>query len=130
MSDEALKAATIAVVLCEVGALLWVLVRRRGMRPVLVANLIFAISVLQFVLRYLPGEFAYIGSGAASELFDYKNTILATFETVTLLASLLAFRGGLAAMVIAWVGFAGNAVLSALAALFALTFKFKCCGYL
>jgi hypothetical protein len=50
--------------------------------------------VLYLVVPYLPGEIAFIREGEASELFDYKNTILLV------------------------------------AALFFMTFKFKCCGYL
>jgi hypothetical protein len=130
MSNEALEVLTAAVVLVQVAVALWALVRRRGLAPVLIVNLLGAIGVLQFVLRYLPEEVASIRAGGATELFDYKNVILAVFEAVTFMASIIALRGFPVAKIIAWVGFVGNFVLSLLAVLFALTFEFKCCGYL
>jgi hypothetical protein len=121
---------TIAIVLIHLAALAWVLIRRRGMAPVLIVNLLFGAAVLAFVVPYLPNELAYIRSGGASELFDYKNAIVTAFEIVTLLVSALAFRGALPAKIGAWIGFAGNFALSLFAVVFALTFKFTCCGYL
>ncbi|HEU0216677.1 MAG TPA: hypothetical protein VFQ90_08450 [Stellaceae bacterium] len=119
-----------AIVLGQLAAAGWVLVRRRGMRPVLMVNLLCAIAVLCFVVPYLPGEIGFIGEGEASELFDYKNTILTAFEAVTLIGSAFAWWGALWGKIIAWIGFAGNCMLSLVAALFFMTFKFKCCGYL
>jgi hypothetical protein len=108
----------------------WVLVRRRGMWPVLVVNLICAAAVLYLVVPYLPGEIAFIREGEASELFDYKNTILTAFEAIAVIGSAFAWRGVLLGKIIAWIGLAGNFMLSLAAALFFMTFKFKCCGYL
>jgi len=119
-----------AILLGQLAAAGWVLVRRRGMRPVLLVNLLCAAAVLYLVVPYLRGEIAFIREGAASELFDYKNTILAVFETVSLIGSAFAWWGALWGKIIAWIGFAGNFILSLAAALFFMTFKFKCCGYL
>jgi hypothetical protein len=57
-------------------------------------------------------------------------TIWSSFELVTLVASALALRAWLPAKIVAWIGFAGNFLLSLLAGLFVLTFEFQCCGYL
>ena len=119
-----------AILLGQLAAAGWVLVRRRGMRPVLLVNLLCAAAVLYLVVPYLPGEIAFIREGEASELFDYKNTILTAFETVSLIGSAFAWWGALWGKIIAWIGFAGNFILSLAAALFFMTFKFKCCGYL
>jgi hypothetical protein len=70
-----------------------------------------------------------IRAGDAVELFDYKNTILTALELATLAASVTAWRGWLPGRVAAWVGFGGNLLLSIAAALFFMTFEFKCCGY-
>jgi hypothetical protein len=129
MSTEGVLVWT-AILLGELASAGWVVVRRRGMWPVLLVNLLCAVGVLWLVVPYLPGEIAFIREGEASELFDYKSTILTAFETVTLLASGFAWRGMLLGNVLAWIGFAGNFALSLAAALFFMTFKFKCCGYL
>jgi hypothetical protein len=114
----------------HVAALLWVLIRRRGMRPILVVNVLFGLAVLAFVWPYLPDELVDIRAGDAVELFDYKNTILTALELATLAASVTAWRGWLPGRVAAWVCFGGNLLLSIAAALFFMTFEFKCCGYL
>ena len=119
-----------AVEFVQLGVLLWVLIRRRGVLPVLVVNLVAAIVVLQFAVPYLPAEIRDIRAGNAVELFDYKNVILTVFEGLTLIASGLAWRGVVWGKIIAWLGFAGNFTLSVAAAVFFMTFKFKCCGYL
>jgi hypothetical protein len=129
MSVEGMGVWT-AILLGQLAAAGWVLVRRRGMRPVLLVNLICAAAVLYLVVPYLPGEIAFIREGEANELFDYKNTILTAFETIAVIASVFAWRGVLVAKIIAWIRFAGNFILSLAAALFFMTFKFKCCGYL
>jgi hypothetical protein len=128
--DPVANAMVVAIPTAEAAVALWVLVRRRGMAPVLVVNLLLAVAVLIFVLSYLPDEIADIRAGDATELFDYKNSILTVFELVTLIASAVAFRGGVAAKTFAWIGFAGNFALSVLVVQFALTLEFKCCGYL
>lgn len=130
MSDDEAKVFFSALAVAQLAVLAWVLVRHRGMRPILIVNLLFAVGILLFVLEYLPGEIAYIREGEASELFDYKNTILTAFAAIMLIASAFAWRGVLLGKVIAWLCFAGDFVLSLAAALFFLTFKFKCCGYL
>ena len=122
--------AVYLVVLAQLGVLLWVLIRRRGIRPVLIANLLFAAGVLWSVASYVPGEIAFARSDPDSDWFDYKSSILTACATVTALASLLAFRGLLVAKIVAWLGFAGNFTLSVYAAYFFMTFEFKCCGYL
>jgi hypothetical protein len=99
------------------------------MRPVLVVNLIFAGAVVIFVGAQVPHEFELARQGAINELLEFKATIWSVCELVVLAASLFAFRGGLMAR-IAWLGFAGNFAPSLLAALFVLTFEFKCCGLL
>jgi hypothetical protein len=119
-----------AILLGQLAVAGWVLVRWRGMRPVLLINLICAAAVLYLVVPYLPDEIAFIREGEASELFDYKNTILTAFELVSLIGSAFARWGVLWGKIIAWIGFAVNFVLSLAAALFFMTFKFKCCGYL
>ena len=120
----------VAIELVQVAALLWVLIRRRSMCPVLFVNFLLVIGVLLIVLPDLSGEIAYIREGEASELFDYKSTILTAFESVTFIASVIALRGLLLAKIVAWIGFAGNFALSFAAMLFLWTFEFKCCGYL
>jgi hypothetical protein len=119
-----------AILLGQLAAAGWVLVRRRGMGPVLLVNLLCAAAVLYLVVPYLPGEIAFIREGEASELLDYKNTILTAFETTAVIGSAFAWRGALLGKIIAWIGFAGNFMLSLAAALFFMTFTFKCCGYL
>jgi hypothetical protein len=116
--------------LAQVAVLVWVLVRRRGMRPILIVNLLFAAAVLILVVPQLPEELRYILAGEASEPFDCKNTILTAVELTTLGASVLAWCGFFAGKIVAWIGFAGDFALSLLAALFVATFQFKCCGYL
>jgi hypothetical protein len=130
MANTEFAATACTVVAIQVAAPLWVLIRRCRMWPVLLVNLLFVAAVLFVVLPYLPGEVAYIREGEASELFDYKNVILTAFESVTLLASVLAFCGVLLGKIVAWIGFGGNFALSILAIQFSLTFEFKCCGYL
>ena len=123
-------ALMIGIILAELGVLLWVLLRRRGMWPVLVVNIVFGGAVLYVVVPYFPAESMYIWRGRAAELFDYKNSILTLTEAVVMGTSLLAFRGIRAARVVASIGFAFNFVLSLFALEFVLTFSFKCCGYL
>jgi hypothetical protein len=123
MSNDMGKAIWVAIVLIELAALLWVLIRRRGMWPVLLVNLLWAAAVLNLVLPYLSGEIAYIREGEATELSDYKNTILTAFQTATLIASGFALWGLRSGKIVAWLGFAGNFVLSLGAAWFFLTFK-------
>jgi hypothetical protein len=129
MSTEGMLVWT-AILLGQLAAAAWALVRRRSMWPVLLVNLICAAAVLYLVVPYLPGEIAFIREGEASELLDYKNTILTAFETIAVIASAFAWRGALLGKIIAWMGFAGNFMLSLAAALFFMTFEFKCCGYL
>jgi hypothetical protein len=112
-----------AILLIQLAAVAWIVARRRGMRPVLLINLFLGALVLWSVVPYLPGEVAYIREGEATELFDYKNSNLTTFEGVTLIASGFAFWGFLSGKIVAWLGFAGNFVLSLGAAWFFLTFK-------
>jgi hypothetical protein len=118
------------ILLIQLAAAAWVVARRRPMWPVLSLNLLLGAAVLWLVVPYLAGEVAYIREGEASELFDYKSTILTAFEGVTLVASGFAAWGVRPGKIVAWLGFAGNFVLSMAAALFFLSFKFKCCGYL
>lgn len=117
-----------AVVVAHLALVSWVVLRRRGMRPVLVVNVVFACWVLWLVAASAPSEFAFAWSDPDAGWFDYKDTILTIFETVTLVASLLAFRRQTAAKIVAWLGFAGNLGVSVF--VLTLTFKFKCCGYL
>jgi hypothetical protein len=130
VSNTTLDVLTVGITLAQLAALLWVLIRRGGMRPVLLINLLFAVGVLIFVVPNVPEEVSDIRFGMTSEFFDYKNVVLTLFEAVTLSSSALAFRGWLPAKIVAWLGFFGNFLLSLLAVLFALTFEFKCCGYL
>jgi hypothetical protein len=130
MSNLQLQIVTCAIVAAQLGVVLWVLLRRRGMWPALIVNFVFAAGVLWSVAPYVGSEVAFAWSDPDSDWFDYKNTILTVFEGVTVLASLLAFRGPVAARIIAWLGFAGNFALSLAAAVLAFTFEFKCCGYL
>ena len=130
MSNLQLQIVTGAVVAVQLGVVAWVVITRRGIWPALIVNLVFAAGVLWSVVPYVASEVSFAWSDRDSDLFDYKNSILTGFETVTVLASLLAFRELLAAKIVAWLGFAGNFALSVIAAVFALTFDFKCCGYL
>lgn len=128
MAGHRLNAATYIVGAVHLALVLWVVYRRRGMRPVLIVNLVFASWVLWSVAANVPHEIAFAWSDPDSGWFDYKDTILTAFETPTFLASLLAFRGLTAAKIVAWLGFAGNFAISVWA--LTLTFEFKCCGYL
>jgi hypothetical protein len=130
MSNLQLQLVICSVVAAQIGVVLWVVIRRRGIRPALIVNLLFSAGVLWSVAEYVPGEVAFARSDPDSDWFDYKNTIMAAFEAATVLASLLAFRGVMAAKIVAWVGFTGNFALSLAAAWLAFTFEFKCCGYL
>ena len=130
MSNLALQIASCAIVAAQLGVVAWVLVWRGGMWPALVVNFVFAAGVLWSVAPYVVSEVTFAWSDPDADLFDYKNTILTSFEAMTVLGSLLAFRDLLAARIAAWLGFAGNFALSVVAAVFALTFEFKCCGYL
>jgi hypothetical protein len=76
-----------AVALAHLAVLLWVLIRRRGIKPVLVINLLVAVAVLIFVMRQLPDEIRWFRSGVPTELFDYKMSIVSSFELMTLIAS-------------------------------------------
>ncbi len=130
MSNTTLYAATIAAILVQTGTMIGVLLRRRGMQPVLVVNLAFAAAVLLFIAPTLPDEIAVLRTGASGDLLDYQGLIWGCAEAILVVASVLAFRGAWPAMVIAWIGFSAH-LLSTLAALaFFLTFEFKCCGYL
>ena len=128
MPNHQLNAVTWAVVAAHIALVSWVVLRRRGMRPVLIVNFLFAGGVLWSVAASVPSEFAFAWSDPDSGWFDYKNTILTIFETMTFLASLLAFRRLRAAKIVAWFGFAGN--LGVAVFVLTLTFEFKCCGYL
>jgi hypothetical protein len=130
MSNVQLQIVTCAIITAQLGVVSWILVRRRGMWPALVVNMLFAVGVLWSIASYVPSEVAFARSDPGSDWFDYKNSILTGFEGVTALASLLAFRDPVAVKIVAWLGFAGNFALSLIAAVFALTFEFKCCGYL
>jgi hypothetical protein len=129
MSNLELQIVTCAVVAAQLGVVLWVLVRRRGMWPVLIVNFVFAAGVLWSVAPYVS-EVTFAWSDPDSDWFDYKNTILTVFEGATLLASLIAFWGVRVGKIVAWLGFAGNLALSLFAVWFSFFFEFKCCGYL
>ena len=130
ITNETLKALVIVLAVVQFVALLWVLIRGRGMGPVLVVNLLFGAIALIFAGPQIPREIELARMGAIDKLIEFKATLWSLFELVALIASAIAFRGGLSAKTVAWIGFAGNFALSVLAALFALTFEFKCCGYL
>ena len=128
MLSHQFNTATCVVVAAHLALVLWVVLRRRGMWPVLGVNFVFAVGVLWSVVSSVPSEIAFAWSDPDSGWFDYKNTILTVFETVILLASLLAFSGLRAAKIVAWLGFAGNFGLMVF--VLTLKFEFKCCGYL
>jgi hypothetical protein len=109
--------------LVQLAAAVWVVMWRRGMLPWLMINLLMAVAVLALALPYVPHELTYIRSGAATELLDYLMVILTTFESVTIIASILAFWCFLAGKIVAWFGFVGNFVLSLGAAWFFLSFR-------
>jgi hypothetical protein len=117
MSNQALDALAIAVVLTQLTVLLWVLIRRRGMRPVLAVNILFALGML-------------IGASQLIREEPFLGLSLCVAELVVLTGSAFGFRGWLSAKIIAWIGFAVHFTLSLAVMLFVLTFEFKCCGYL
>jgi hypothetical protein len=117
MSNATLDALVIAVALAQLAVLLWVLVRRRGIRPVLAVNILFALGML-------------IGAGQLIREEPSLGLSLCVAELVVLAGSALGFRGWLSAKIIAWIGFAVHFTLSLATLLFVLTFEFKCCGYL
>ena len=128
MSNAVFEALAIGVTTLQLAAALWALLRR-AFAPVLVVNLVFAGVTLVFLAPQLPHEITYVLSGGPTELLDYKVTIGSVTELIVLLSSALAFRGILAAKILAGIGFAWNFALSLLVLLFALTFEFKG-GYL
>jgi hypothetical protein len=128
MPGHQLNIATCVVIAAHLALVFWVVLRRRGMWPVLAVNSVVAVSVLWFAASSVPHEIAFAWSDPDSGWFDYKNTILTVFETAILLASLVAFVGLRLAKIVAWLGFAGNFGLMVF--LLTLKFEFKCCGYL
>jgi hypothetical protein len=130
MSNFHLQFVTVAFIAAQLAVFLWVVIRRRGLWPVLVVNVVFAAGVLWSAVPYVVSEVTFAWSDPDSDWFDYKNTILTVFEGATLLASLIAFWGVRVAKIVAWLGFAGNFALSLFAVWFSFFFEFKCCGYL
>jgi len=130
MSNFQLQSATVGFIAAQLAVFLWVIIRRRGIRPVLIVNLLFAAGILWSVAGYVPGEVSFAWSDPDSDLFDYKNTIMAAFEGAVLLASPIVFWNVTVAKIAAWIGFAGNFALSLFAVWFSFFFEFKCCGYL
>jgi hypothetical protein len=116
ITNETLKALVIVLAVVQFVALLWVL--------------LFAAIALIFAGPQIPREIELARMGAIDRLIEFKATLWSLFELVALIASAIAFRGGLSAKTVAWIGFAGNFALSVLAALIAQTFEFKCCGHL
>ena len=129
MSNAVFETLAVGATALQLAAVLWALLRR-ALAPVLVINLLFAGGTLVVLGPQLPTEITYLLSGAPTELLDYKVTIGCVTELIVLLCSALAFRGAIAAKIVAGVGFAWNFALTLLVLLFALTFEFKCCGYL
>jgi hypothetical protein len=93
MSNDALQATVIGVVVAQLGALIWVLLRRRNIHAVLGVNLLFAVAVLFFVVPGLPHEVSYVLSAEHTEWLDYKGLIWSLFEVIVLISTILALFG-------------------------------------
>lgn len=130
MSASMLYALAVANPLAQLLLLLWVLVRGRGMGPLLTINLLLAALELYFATPQLPQELSAARLWGSTDWFDYKVTIWSGFELATFVASLFAWGGFILARVVAWIGFAGNFALSVAAMLFIFKFAITCCGYL
>ena len=128
MPSHQVNIVTCIIVAAHLALVIWVVRRRRGIRPILAANLVIAGGILWSVASSLPSEIAFAWSDPDSGWFDWKYTIVTAFETAVVLASLVAFFGRRAAKIIAWLGFAGN--LALMVFVLTLKFEFKCCGYL
>ncbi len=120
----------ILLVLAQLGVFLWTVLRWRGIRPVLVTNLLLAAAMLFFVAPLLPPEVRYILSGAATDWFDFKATIWSFFESAVLTTALLALFGIAMPTIVTWVAFAVNFAITVHGVWFFMNFHFKCCGYL
>ncbi len=129
MSDSTLHALAVANPLAQLALLLWVLVRGRGMGPLLVVNLLFAALELYFVAPQLPQELGVARVWKSSDWLDYKMTIWSGFELATFVASAFVWTGFIVARIVAWIGFAANFALSVGAMLFIFKFAITCCGY-
>ena len=127
MSDSTLYALAAANPLAQLLLLLWVLVRGRGMGPLLVINLLLAALELYFVAPQVPQELAIARTWGSTDWFDYKMTIWSGFESATFAASAFASGSFAIARVVAWIGFTGNFVLSVAAMLFIIKFAITCC---
>ena len=125
MSDSTLHALGIANPLAQFVLLLWVLVRGRGMGPLLVVNLLFAALELYFVAPQVPQELSIARSWGSTDWADYKMTIWSAFELATFVASALAWGGFVLAKIVAWVGFAGNFALSLVTMLSIIKFAIR-----
>jgi hypothetical protein len=134
VSDAFFIVLLMAVALAHTGVLVWALTRRqdaRSLHAMLTLNLVFAGALLFYVIPLLSKVLALPRSSEwRGDVLDFKGLIWCAFELVTAFSSAVAFWGWLPAKILAWLGFAGNFVLSVLAVLFALASRFKCCGYL
>jgi len=110
-----LEALSLLVVLVEVGAAAWALVRG-DLTAVVVLNLIGAVGLLAAIVPNL------IAFRTIAEEFVQFLIVVGVFELAVLATSLLWFAHRRLAW-LAWVEFAGHAVLSLGMALFIFTFK-------
>jgi hypothetical protein len=127
VSNTTLYALAVANPLAQLMLLLWVLVRGRGMGPLLVINLLLAALELYFVAPEVPQELSIARTWGSTDWFDYKMTIWSAFELATFAASAFAWGGFVMARIVAWIGFTGNFALSIAAMLFIIKFAITCC---
>jgi hypothetical protein len=113
MSNIQLTIVTVAVLLAHVAAVAIAVLRRQS-RPALSLNLVVAGATLV----YLATDWRWLRAP-----LDLQVAGLAAFEVLVLAVALLALARHRAAVIGSWVAFGLHAVASALAVVFALTFR-------
>jgi hypothetical protein len=108
------QATPILIVLAHCGALLWAAGFRKGIKPLLVVNLLLAAAIVVYNIGAL---------GPAIAHNDYAIMSLAGFELITLLSSICAFAGIRVPSWIIWIGFGVNFLLAVALMAFVLSFK-------
>ena len=108
------QATPILIVLAHCGALLGAAGFRKGIKPLLVVNLLLAAPIVGYNIGAL---------GPAIAHDDYAITSLVGFESITLLSSICALAGIRVPSWIIWIGFGVNFLLAVALMAFVLSFK-------
>jgi hypothetical protein len=108
------QVAHVVIVLAQGAVLLWVAGFRKGIKPILVVNLIVAATVLLYNATRLPIAIHYQ---------EYRLLGLVAFECGAMIASAGALLGVRIPAWLIWLAFGVNLLLSAALMIFMLTFK-------